>query len=127
MGYHAMGLSAGARKLWVISLPWGLYEYNKLTKGLLVATDVFQEAMEGLILDLEYVIMYIDDIIVLGCCSLTEHLANVSEVLSCLKTKGMHLRQRKLSWPVSEVEYLGFMITPTGIKPQKKGAGCTKH
>lgn len=33
--------------------------------GLLVATDVFQEAMGCLFLDLEYVMIYIDDIIVL--------------------------------------------------------------
>lgn len=71
-------------------------------------------------MDLEYLIIYIDDIIVLGCGSLTEHLADVSEVLSRLKNKGMQINQRKSFWAVSEVEYLGFMFTRTGIKPQKK-------
>ena len=120
IGYYAMGLSPRSRKLCVISLPWGLYCYNTLPMGLLVATDVFQEAMGGLFLDLEYVIIYIDDIIVLGCGSLTEHLADVSEVLSRLKNKGMQLNQRKSFWAVPQVEYLGFMITRTGIKPQEK-------
>lgn len=47
MGYYAMGLNAKARKLCVISLPWGVYAYNTLPMGLLVATVVFQEAMGG--------------------------------------------------------------------------------
>ena len=105
-----MGLNAKA----------GLYAYNTLPMGLLVATDVFQEAMGGLLLDLEYVIIYIDDIIVLGCGSLTGHLNDVSEVLYRLKNKGMQINQRKSFWAVQEVEYLGFMITRTGIKPQEK-------
>ena len=65
MGYYAMGLSKFSRKLCVISLPWVLYCYNTLLIGLLVAMDVFEEAMGGLFLDLKYVIIYIYGIIVL--------------------------------------------------------------
>ena len=115
MGYYAMGLNDFSTKLFVISLPLGLYRYNTLPMGLLVTTDVFQEAMGGLLLDLENVIIYIDDIIVLGCGTLNEHLTDVSEVLLRLKNKGMQINQRKSFWAVPEVEYLGFMITRTGI------------
>ena len=86
--------------------------------GLLVAADVFQEAMGGLFLDLENVIIYIDDIIVLGCGTLEEYLADALEVLLRLKNKGMQINQRKSFWAVPEVKYLVFMITRTGIKPQ---------
>ena len=120
MGYYAMGLSDFSKILSVISLPWGLYRYNTLSMGLLVPTNVFQEAMGGFFLDLENVIIYIDDIIVFGCGTLDEHLADVSEVLLRLKNKFMQIKQRKSFWAVPEVEYLGFMITRTEIKPQVK-------
>ena len=72
MGYYAMPLSAKSKKYCVISLPWGLYQYNMLPMGILVAADIFQEAMGGLFLDLEGVIVYIDDIIILGNSSLED-------------------------------------------------------
>ena len=49
----------------VTSLPWGLYQYNMLPMGILVAADIFQEVMGSLSLDIERVIVYIDDIIIL--------------------------------------------------------------
>ena len=48
MGYYAMPLSAKSKTYCVISLPWGLYQYNMLPMGILVAADIFQEAMGGL-------------------------------------------------------------------------------
>ena len=38
-----------------------------LPMGLLIATYVFQAAICGLFLDMEQVVIYIDDIIILGC------------------------------------------------------------
>ena len=42
--------------------------------GILVAADIFQEAIGGLFLDLESVIVYTDDIIILGNSSLVDYL-----------------------------------------------------
>ena len=64
MGY-TMVLSIQSKHLCVISLPWGLYSYNVVPMGLLIATDVFREEIGGLFLDMENVIIYLDDIIVL--------------------------------------------------------------
>ena len=120
MGYYAMPLSAKSKKYCVISLPWGLYQYNMLPMGILVAADIFQEAMGGLFLDLESVTVYIDDIIILGNSSLVDHLKDIAKVLKRLSNKGMQINSTKSSWSVSEVDYLGFTITREGIKPQRK-------
>ena len=87
MGYYVMGLSDFSKKLCVISLPWGLYCCDTLPMVLLATKDIFQEAMGGLFVDLENVIIYIDDIIILRCEPLEEHLADVSEVLLRFKIK----------------------------------------
>ena len=120
MGYYAIPLSVKSKKYCVISLPWGLYQYNMLPMEILVAADIFKEAMGGLFLDLESVIVYIDDIIILGNSSLVDYLNDVAEVLKRLSNKGMQINSTKASWSVSEVDYLYFTITREGIKPQRK-------
>jgi hypothetical protein len=39
MGYYSMLLVEQAKKLCVISLPWGLYQYNMLPQGIKLASD----------------------------------------------------------------------------------------
>jgi hypothetical protein len=41
MGYYLMPLSEDAKKLCVISLPLGLYQYNMLPMEIKPATDIF--------------------------------------------------------------------------------------
>ena len=65
--------------------------------GILVVADIFQEAMGDLFLNLESVIVYIDDIIVLGNSSIEDHLKDVTEVLKRLSNKGMQVNSTKSS------------------------------
>lgn len=120
MGYYSMKLSEKARKICVTCLPWGLYSYNMLPMGIKVATDIFQAAMGDLFADLEGVVVYLDDILIIGAESYEEHLCMVEEVLRRLEAQGMQVNPAKSFWAKSEVEYLGFLITRDGIKPQQK-------
>jgi hypothetical protein len=38
-----MELRDESKALSVMSLPWGLYQYNSLPQGIIPATDIFQE------------------------------------------------------------------------------------
>ena len=42
MGYWGMGLSEQSRKICIIVLQWGLYEYKYLPMGIALAVDFFQ-------------------------------------------------------------------------------------
>ena len=75
MGYYSMKLDKEARQRWVTVLPWSLYAYNMLPMGIKVASDVFQQAMRELFADMEEVVVYIDDVIVIGTGTFDEHLA----------------------------------------------------
>ena len=88
--------------------------------GIKVATDVFQLAMANLFCDLEGVIVYIDDILVIGAGPFDEHMKVVNKVLRRLEAQGMQVNPLKSFWAQSQVEYLGFLVTRSGIKPQKK-------
>ena len=86
--------------------------------GIKVASDVFQAAMAALFADLDCVVVYIDDIIIIGTGSYEEPLEIVAEVLRRLEVKGIQVKPSKSFWAKPEVEYLGFLITRDGIKPQ---------
>jgi len=48
MGYYSMPLDEEAKKLCIISLPWGLYQYQVLPQGIKPATDIYQARMNAL-------------------------------------------------------------------------------
>jgi len=118
MGYYSMPLSEHSKKLCIICLPWGLYQYNMLPQGVKPATDIFQQRMGELFHDLSTTDSFMDDIIVLGYGTFQMHLADVIEVLTRLRSVGMQVNPDKCMWFHTEVTYLGFIITRDGIKPQ---------
>ena len=120
MGYYAMTLDEESKMYCAIVLPWGIYRYNMLPMGILVACDIFQAAMGALFQDLEKLFVYLDDLIVLGNGTFKEHMSEVDETLSRLLTKGLQINFAEYVWAVQEVDYLGFTLTRIGIQPQQK-------
>jgi hypothetical protein len=118
MGCYLMPLSENAKKLYIISLPWGLYQYNMLPMGIKPATDIFQQRMGALLFDMPVVVIFMGDTIVFGYADFGSHLIDVTEVLRHLQQAGMQVSPGKCKWFQSAVTNLGFLITREGIKPQ---------
>ena len=95
--------------------------------GLNISPDWFQEQMMHLFGDLAYVKCYLDDILVFSKGSYEDHLVKVSKVLDRLKAKGLQVNADKSFWAVGEVEYLGFILTRQGVKPQPKKVMAIKN
>ncbi len=128
MGYYHIELCPASKKICTIVLPWGKYEYQVLPMGLLNSPDIFQENMSNLFRDLEFVREYIDDLLVTSSGSLTDHLEKVEQVLHRLQKAGLRVNANKSKFCRTEVEYLGYLITRDGIKPQpKKGTSLTQY
>ena len=90
--------------------------------GLASAPDIFQSIMMDLLGDLDYVLVYIDDILILQREGETEedHLRKLETVLSRLENKGFRANLRKTFFMQKELEYLGYLLTDEGVKPQEK-------
>ena len=91
MGYYSMELEKASKDPCVTCLHWILYMYNMLSMVIKVASDAFQSVMSGLFIDLEGVIVYINDIIIIGASTFEEHMSMVNEVLRRLENNRMQV------------------------------------
>jgi hypothetical protein len=120
MGYYTIRLNPRAFKMFTIIFPWGKYSYLRLPMGFAGSADIFQAEMMNLMEALEYVRAYIDDLLVITRGNLEDHLDKLREVLRRLREAGLKVNAAKSFFCTHEIEYLGYILTRGGIKPQSK-------
>jgi hypothetical protein len=120
MGYYHIELDLTTRELCTIVLPWGKYEYQRLPMGLSTSVDLFQEKMSGLMHDLEFVRVYLDDILCISKDSFDDHLTKLGRIFQRLRSAGLKVNAKKCHWAQDSIEYLGYLITREGISPMPK-------
>ncbi len=118
MGYYTIRLDPDASKICTIIFPWGKYSYKRLPMDIAGSPDIFQGKMSELMETLEYVRAYLDDLICISNVSLEDHLEKLEEVLKQLCNAGLKDNAAKLTFCTLKIEYLGFVLTRDGIKPQ---------
>ncbi len=69
---------------------------------------------------LEFVQAYMDDLLIITRKTLEEHLQKMETVLTRLCDAGIKVNTAKSSLCAHEIEYLGYILTREGIKPQPK-------
>ncbi len=116
IGYYTIRLDPDASKICIIIFPWGKYSYKRLPMGIAGSPDIFQGKMLELMESLEYVRAYLDDLFCISKFSLEDHLDKLEVVLRQLRDAG--LKMAKLTLCALEIEYLGYVLTRDGIKPQ---------
>ena len=120
MGYYHITLDADSRKLCTLVLPWGKYEYLHLPMGLCNSPDIFQEKMSDLMAGLEFVRVYLDDILAITKGTFDDHLEKLEQLLNRVSAAGLKVNGKKSFFARSELEYLGYFITKEGIRPVEK-------
>eukprot|EP00804_Cyclotella_cryptica_P001444 CCRYP_003683-RA/>CCRYP_003683-RA protein AED:0.46 eAED:-0.12 QI:0/-1/0/1/-1/0/1/0/330 len=120
MGYYTIRLDPDASKICTIIFPWGKYSYLRLPMGIAGSPDIFQSKMTELMSTLEFVRAYIDDLLCITKGTLEDHLAKLELVLSRLQDANLKVNARKSNFCAIETEYLGYILSRDGIKPQPK-------
>ena len=120
-GYWQIRVAPGSREKTAFVVPNGFYEFRVMPFGLSNAPAVFQRLMQRVLMGLNpqggqaFVSVYIDDILVYSR-TLEEHLTHLRLVLERIQKAGLKLKLAKCAFIRKEVEYLGHILTPEGLK-----------
>ena len=119
MHYYTFELDEESKNLCTICTPFGNYKYNRLAMGINQSPDIAQEIMEDLFCHMDEVDNYIDDV---GCFNndWQSHLQSLDKVLNILQDNNFTVNPFKCERAVQESDWLGYWLTPTGLKPWKK-------
>ena len=74
----------------------------------------------------ELVSVYLDNLLI-ASKSMTEHMVHVKKILLRLKDAGLRLKPSKCMFATEEIEYLGYTLTPEGVKPNSKKVEAVKN
>lgn len=96
-----------------------MYEYTSTTFGVRNAGQTFQRNIYQALGELEFVNVYIDDILI-ATANDKEHKKHLREVFEKLKQCGLRINPAKCEFRKSEIEFLGYMVDRRSIKPTKE-------
>ncbi|KAI8430206.1 hypothetical protein MSG28_000554 [Choristoneura fumiferana] len=120
-GYHQVPISEESKHVTAFVTPDGHYEYNRMPFGLTNAPAVFQRLVLNLLKrrPISGVSAYMDDIII-ATKTLDEGIEKLQGVLDILKEANLTLNLAKCNFFKRRIDYLGFEISSTGVRPGQK-------
>jgi len=115
--YHKLRIKEGDEWKTAFRTRYGHFEYLVVPFGLTNAPAAFQAHINQVLAGLVDVtcIVYLDDILVFSDTE-EAHIGHVKEVLQRLREAKLYLRLDKCEFHTQQTEYLGYIVSPEGIK-----------
>ena len=95
------------------------FKYQRLPFDIYSAPSIFQRTMDSLMQGLSGVVVYINDILVIGKTP-KENLHNLDQLIHQLEQAGVTLKESKCTFVPPSVKYLGHIIDKNGLHPSKE-------
>ena len=131
-GYWQIKMHPDRREKTAFVTHQGLYEFNVMPFGLMNAPAIFQRTMQQVLSGLnpghgqDFVLVYIDDVLIFSP-TLEDHLAHIHQAVRKIADCGLNLKPSKCQFVRHEVEFLGHVITPDGLRPDASKIGAVRQ
>lgn len=115
--YYQVPLSEESARAAAFVTPFGLFQPCRTPMGLSIGSQVLSRLLDRILGDLkyEYVYNYIDDVLVFSS-NWSDHLRHLREVFTRLRNAGLTVNPDKVSLGVTEIKFLGHIISGSGIR-----------
>ena len=119
MQYYMFELDKENQDLCTIIMQFGKYKYARFPMGLKCSPDIAQAIMENVLSGTEDVDVFIDDVDAFSK-DWNHHINLLSMILCTLPEIGFTIDPLKWKWAIKETHWLGYRLTPRGLKPWRK-------
>ena len=105
----------------VLAFTWENVQYcfDSAIYGLKPMSSIFQRTMAEIFSDMDFVYIYIDDIII-ASCTMEEHREHVRKVLERLNERNIRISLKKLEVARRSIKILGMEVSEEGIRPDER-------
>ena len=121
-GYLHCVLAPESSQLTTFATPYGRYRWICLHFGLSASSKIFQKHLTHALENLPGVLCIADDILIYGTGETDEeatanHYRSLQDLLQRCKDRGIVLNPDKMKLRMSEVNFMGHLLTNKGLKP----------
>ena len=117
-GYNQIAMEESSIPKTAVVTPFGLFEFTRMPFGLSNASQTFQRFMNELFGHLDFVFVYIDDVLTFSKDE-KEHTAHLETVFKILHDNNLKIGLPKCFFFQSSLKFLGYIVSASGIKPCK--------